>query len=332
MGTLRWIMWSWTSRRCWSLGRRPPSPAIAALPSSRRWPAQGAGVCAHATSSLRHCYVEDEDLQAFCLFFSTGPQTTTHYQQRVVSIPLIVFVITVYMWVILQQFDVDGQLQMTVRSGPVMMMNPSLLPLTQRIHSHYQCKSVLAWISVDELLSFDSYDALRSWISQRLITCLVRVFSCAEATPGHCQCQTWVRKSTSKQKVCVVSSVSYLDRGVLIQQKRDTADIRLFLSCQIIWSLSLSYHLRQRFFKGCFLRRWNSYSSYLMESSLSQICTDRPSVTYGHLNICLETIDNNNSLTTIHTWANLALAALVKFCLINDPQMMTLKLRAHTCP
>ena len=40
------------------------------------------------------------------------------------------------------------------------------------------------------------------------------------------------------------------------------------------------------------------------------------------------------SLTTIHTWAHLALATHMKDGLINDTQvaLTTLKLRAHMCP
>ena len=41
-----------------------------------------------------------------------------------------------------------------------------------------------------------------------------------------------------------------------------------------------------------------------------------------------------DSLTTIHTWAYLALVTHMKFGLTNDPQvaLMTLKLSAHRCP
>lgn len=88
----------------------------------------------------------------FCLFLS-GPQTTIHYQRKVVSIFPFIFVIKVYIWLILQQFDVDVQSQMTVKSGPVMTRSLSPLPLKLRIH-WLQCKSLLAWICVAELFSF----------------------------------------------------------------------------------------------------------------------------------------------------------------------------------
>ena len=41
-----------------------------------------------------------------------------------------------------------------------------------------------------------------------------------------------------------------------------------------------------------------------------------------------------NSLTTIHTWAHLAIATNMRAGWVNDRQvgLMTLKLRAHTCP
>ena len=94
---LPWIMWSWTSRRCWSSERRRPSLAGATTTTlwsqRRRLPARGAGRRAHPlTHSSSHCWMII--YSCISLFFS-GPQTTIHCQRKAVSILLFLFMKTV---------------------------------------------------------------------------------------------------------------------------------------------------------------------------------------------------------------------------------------------
>lgn len=144
MGMSQWIMWSWTSRRCWSWERRLQSPARAAatMLSSRTVPAPGAGMCAQRVTYTCHSlfitvFSWKDDLR---LFLSLFLRALNHYPLSTESCK--------YLLVLLHNNRIHStypaavwcwcwclQSQMTVRSGPVMMMNLSPLPL--ELHSHW---------------------------------------------------------------------------------------------------------------------------------------------------------------------------------------------------